>query len=370
MKRSVIFLSLMSFLLVAGELWGRDAAFFTLSSTKDIVRSVQGTPDGINRYESLGEEVWSYGLSTVTFSTRTERVMEWNSAGNLHAHLEPGKNVTAAAHYTRGSHKDDVLRLQGTPDAISRYPSLGQEVWSYGLKTVTISLQSNKVVEYSSPGVVTSLESYDRPVLYHHRFEDVTFFYDDDKVYAGAFSFEDDELGIVYGVERDGVAYFYDDAFSPLGLAAYADRDGEIRVSSISGNHSTSTVSRFSSSLGFINISGDISASGTVHQIGDMTFYDLVSHHGEYVHGTSIDLGTISLDNLYSSTGATLSGDRIRIGNISFGNWSDEEGESLSGTSQRIGNMVFHTYTRSDGSSYSGTTMEIGDFSFTSINDW
>ena len=130
-----------------------DSVYFTRGSHQDDVLRVQGTPDGINRYESLGQAVWRYGRSTVTISTRSQQVIEWTNSGrNLNVRLEPGSNTTSAAYFTRGSHQDDVLRIQGTPDGINRYESLGQAVWRYGRSTVTISTRSQQVIEWTNSG--------------------------------------------------------------------------------------------------------------------------------------------------------------------------------------------------------------------------
>ncbi len=58
--------------------------YFTRGSTQDDVLHVQGTPQGVNLYEALRKEVWSYDYSSVTFSLPNERVTEWNNiSGNL-----------------------------------------------------------------------------------------------------------------------------------------------------------------------------------------------------------------------------------------------------------------------------------------------
>jgi peptidoglycan hydrolase-like protein with peptidoglycan-binding domain len=124
---------------------------FSVGSDKEIVLRLQGTPQSLNKYEALGQEVWSYGFSTITIGTRDARVIEWNNAeGNLRAYMEPGSNATDSAFYTVGSHRDDVLRLQGTPTAINRYEALGQEVWSYGFSTVTIGTRDQRVIEWNN----------------------------------------------------------------------------------------------------------------------------------------------------------------------------------------------------------------------------
>ena len=125
--------------------------YFTRGSHSDDVLRLQGTPSDIERYDILGKEVWSYGRSTVEIDTRTGRVREWNNrAGNLKAKMLPGSNTTSAAYFTRGSHSDDVLRLQGTPSDIERYDILGKEVWSYGRSTVEIDTRTGRVREWNN----------------------------------------------------------------------------------------------------------------------------------------------------------------------------------------------------------------------------
>ena len=62
----------------------------------------------------------------------------------------PGKNVTAGNYFTIGSHRDDVVRLQGTPQCI--YNLYDEEEWSYGFSSVTISKSTNRVVRWSNIG--------------------------------------------------------------------------------------------------------------------------------------------------------------------------------------------------------------------------
>ena len=128
------------------------AGFFTRGSHEDKVLRIQGTPTSINRYPGLGYEIWRYGRSNITISTRSRQVTEWsNPTGNLKVRLPPGANVTGAGFFTRGSHEDEVLRIQGTPTGINRYPGLGYEIWRYGRSNVTISTHSRQVTEWSNP---------------------------------------------------------------------------------------------------------------------------------------------------------------------------------------------------------------------------
>ena len=123
-------------------------SYFTRGSHQDDVLRLQGTPSGINRYSSY--EIWSYGFSTVKIDLRSKRVVEWSNSGNLKVKMQPVRSTGNTSYFTRGSHQDDVLRLQGTPSGINRYSSY--EIWSYGFSTVKIDLRSKRVVEWSNSG--------------------------------------------------------------------------------------------------------------------------------------------------------------------------------------------------------------------------
>ena len=131
-----------------------NSAFFTRSSHQDDVLRVQGTPDAINDYSSgLGYEEWKYGRSDVKISSRSRTVLSWTNSGNLKVQFLPGKNTTNSAFFTRGSHQDDVLRVQGTPDAINDYSSgLGYEEWKYGRSDIRISSRDRRVISWNNTG--------------------------------------------------------------------------------------------------------------------------------------------------------------------------------------------------------------------------
>jgi hypothetical protein len=127
--------------------------YITLGSHKDDVIRVQGTPDKINRlYESLGYHEWHYGRSHVQISVKNSKVLSWSNSGkDLKVQLLPGENVTNLSHITQGSHQDDVVRVQGTPDKINRlYESLGYHEWHYGRSHVQISVKDSKVLSWSN----------------------------------------------------------------------------------------------------------------------------------------------------------------------------------------------------------------------------
>jgi len=121
---------------------------FTRGSTSDEVLSVMGTPTGINTYQSLGYEEWSYKYSTVRIDLWTKKVVSWNnSSGNLQVSM---RTPSTASAFTRGSTSDEVLSAMGTPNGINTYQSLGYEEWSYKYSTVRIDLGTKKVVSWNN----------------------------------------------------------------------------------------------------------------------------------------------------------------------------------------------------------------------------
>ena len=134
--------------------------FFTLGSTQRDVKKVQGEPTSKSK-DPLGTEKWHYGafskmaplVSKVEF--KSGRVLAWsNSNGDLKVRLVPGPKVTSKPLLSLGSHKDDVVRLQGTPRSITAYraPSGmpgGFEFWSFGGGSVHFS-SSGRVIDWEN----------------------------------------------------------------------------------------------------------------------------------------------------------------------------------------------------------------------------
>ena len=54
--------------------------------------------------------------------------------------------------FTRNSHQNDVLRLQGTPSDIKRYDYSGYETWHFGPSTVKIDSRTRQVLEWNNEG--------------------------------------------------------------------------------------------------------------------------------------------------------------------------------------------------------------------------
>lgn len=177
---------------------------FSIGSHKDDVARLQGTPLSIippTRYtlsreerafnrefgiqveeqsrEERDRETWQYLGGIVDFSSSSGRVTAFqNQDGSLKAQVRqstlgskegvirrsqreptrrysflrmvPGPNVTSEQFFRVGSHKDDVIRLQGTPRSIDVMELLGYETWMFSGGTVIFSLADNRVIYYKS----------------------------------------------------------------------------------------------------------------------------------------------------------------------------------------------------------------------------
>jgi outer membrane protein assembly factor BamE (lipoprotein component of BamABCDE complex) len=118
----------------------------TLGSSKAQVQEIMGTPRSLQSYESLGQEVWYYGFSSITF--KDGKVYEWSNQGNLKVTL--GDALVNAAPILRGNSKAQVVATMGTPTGIQKYPALGQETWYYGFSSITF--KHDAVTEWSNQG--------------------------------------------------------------------------------------------------------------------------------------------------------------------------------------------------------------------------
>ena len=71
---------------------------------------------------------------------------------NYNTSEKPG---TSKSYFTRDSHQDDVLRIQGTPKEINTYSSSGYEIWGYGnFNSVEISLNNKRVLRWKNNGIL------------------------------------------------------------------------------------------------------------------------------------------------------------------------------------------------------------------------
>ena len=116
--------------------------YYSLGSTKDEVLAIQGTPTSLNQFGS--SETWHYGTALVEFKNGV--VVSWSDVlGNtLKVKIEP-KNSYTHDFYTKGSTKDEVLAIQGTPTSLNRFGS--SETWHYG--AALVEFKNGVVVSWS-----------------------------------------------------------------------------------------------------------------------------------------------------------------------------------------------------------------------------
>jgi outer membrane protein assembly factor BamE (lipoprotein component of BamABCDE complex) len=116
--------------------------YYSLGSTKDEVLAIQGTPTSLNQYGS--SETWSYGAAHVEFKNGV--VVSWSDVlGNTLKVRMESENSYTHDFYTKGSTKDEVLAIQGTPSSLNQYGS--SETWSYG--AAYVEFKNGVVVSWS-----------------------------------------------------------------------------------------------------------------------------------------------------------------------------------------------------------------------------
>lgn len=132
----------------------------------------ESDPTGEGSQDALQRELIELGSLSVSLleevgSSVLEKLEEVRSSAADEAaspHVESGTDSTnpvlavrepesvasgeSNLYFTRGSHRDDVLRIQGTPSSINRYSD--HEVFGYGLSTINISLRDGRVTGWSN----------------------------------------------------------------------------------------------------------------------------------------------------------------------------------------------------------------------------
>ena len=107
-----------------------------------------GTPDGqFGPRTRAAIRAWQAARGAATTGYLDEEQAELlRSAAALQPEAPAG--IGGSEFFTRGSHQDEVLRLQGTPDSLTVL--LDSEIWRYRFSSVTISTRSREVTEWSN----------------------------------------------------------------------------------------------------------------------------------------------------------------------------------------------------------------------------
>lgn len=142
---------------------GAGAGFITLGSTKEEVLRVEGIPVHTTVYPGIGEEVWHFDPNgSICFGLNTGLVRGWiNPNSVLKIRLVPGYNITSDEFFGEGSHRDDVVRLQGTPESIEVSDGLGREMWGYaGGSSVELSFPFGLVRDWNNLDGTLKVQDY------------------------------------------------------------------------------------------------------------------------------------------------------------------------------------------------------------------
>jgi hypothetical protein len=121
------------------------------SRRMDVLR-IQGQPTHEARYDALCQEVMYYGKSMVEFSNG--RVVKYEDVDKKFKVAPEDTVITSSesSHFawTIGNSGEEVFRIQGTPDRVTRYDSLRKETLYY----------NNSMVELTE-GIVTGYSNLD-----------------------------------------------------------------------------------------------------------------------------------------------------------------------------------------------------------------
>lgn len=98
--------------------------YFTIGTPLGEVYAIQGVP---TRTE---QDIWYYGKSKIYFAKG--KVQHWDEypSDPLNAEITPGSEKTITMFFGKGSSKNEVLTIQGTPDRDAG------DVWDYGVSRV------------------------------------------------------------------------------------------------------------------------------------------------------------------------------------------------------------------------------------------
>ena len=122
--------------------------YFTLGSHSDEVVRLHRTPSGISEGRPI--ESWEFAGGRVLISAASRRVVGWDNTGNrLKVRMTAGPRTTERKLLRKGSHRDDLVRLQGTPERIE--PTADGQLWRYGSSSVFLS-PKNRVRKWINSG--------------------------------------------------------------------------------------------------------------------------------------------------------------------------------------------------------------------------
>jgi hypothetical protein len=115
------------------------AGLWDVGSIKETVFQIQGTPSRVAQYDYSDQETLYYGNSTIDLSSG--RVTGYdNRDRNLKVQMAPVLTAedSHSPVWTTDSHREDVLRVQGTPTQVMLNASTCAETLYYGNSMVSL----------------------------------------------------------------------------------------------------------------------------------------------------------------------------------------------------------------------------------------
>ena len=115
------------------------AGVWDIGSTKETVFLIQGTPSRVAQYDYSDQETLYYGGSTIELVNG--RVTGYdNQDRNLRVQVQPilTPEDSGSPLWTTDSHREEVLRVQGTPTQVMLNPSACTETLYYGGSMVNL----------------------------------------------------------------------------------------------------------------------------------------------------------------------------------------------------------------------------------------
>lgn len=113
-----------------GPYWG-------LGSTKEQVFAVQGTPSRVVKYDFSKKELIYFGDSTIELTNN--RVTGYRNLGdNLRVQTLPAARTSNLPYWTMNSSREDVFRIQGTPNQVELDDTTCTETLNYGNSSIEL----------------------------------------------------------------------------------------------------------------------------------------------------------------------------------------------------------------------------------------
>ena len=359
--------------------------FFSIYSDKREVIKVMGKPDEIRSKETGMASVLIYGKSSVEIPNYFyNHVIAWDNKGELKIKLTPRNHVTKLNYFTKGSHLDDVIRLQGTPERIEfvshNYPISGYQIWHYGKSKVRIIIETMKVIDWEKyADKVLDWENHGNLKVKEITTNNKTSIKEapedeapDTIPITKNYNWQRASANILLQnkkKKKQKKSKIQDNSVFMMNFCNEKD-SGFYNAPNQQTKYIYTTTQELDDNTEFIDIDGDVSAAGTIYHSDNLTTSDLTTTTTTNFYGTTTEYDNVQFDDYNLGCGKVISGTRTTTGNITFGEWRTSDGRNIYGTSEKIGDYIFHDYQDDEGNHYTGKTSTIGNTTFTETTQW